>query len=164
MQNHNSIYSCNLHIVYLILFFLGYSDSRKRKHKSKQEKLWEDNPELYGIRRSNRPRVDPKPPKLESQVGHKRKLSKKHGAGKVKRRKFSTGDDSSDEENSRFDFMNFLHGFLYATSQTFFCFLVIFLETFDKEMPLLVIKKQKVKMMAISYLIMVNQTILKIGN
>jgi len=91
-------------------------EKRRRRKQREKEKLWENDPELYGIRRSNRPRYEPRPPKLERQEsssgGHKRKSSnsKSHSPsqGKVKRRKVSSeDDDSSDEEHTRY-FLNFL--------------------------------------------------------
>lgn len=93
--------------LFILLFYLPilsrqYSDIAKRKKEA--EKFWEDDPEFYGIRRSHRPRVEPKPPKLQSQAGSKRgsPSGKKHGAGKAKKRKMSSDEDeTSDEDHSR---------------------------------------------------------------
>lgn len=112
-----------------MIFRISYDFHAKNSWKTKQcfcsdnkgddiEKVWEKDPEMYGIRRSNRkrPSTDSKPPKLVPQVKSSPKKSSSKKAAPVtsssRKRKISTEDDddeesSSEEEVARYIFIYF---------------------------------------------------------
>lgn len=81
--------------------FINYSDS-KSEVDTGIKKLWETDPDLFGIRRSSRQKdvVDSKPPKLQPQVKRSSKPPKK--VTPKKRKLSSDENDSSDEEVTRY--------------------------------------------------------------
>lgn len=91
---------------------MHYFTNSEGEEGQAEKKLYEKDPELYGIRRSNRkrPSTESKPPKLVPQVSKPSKKSsssskKPSAPGSSRKRKLSSDDDddesSSDEEVTR---------------------------------------------------------------
>uniref|UniRef100_A0A3B3HRE7 Chromodomain helicase DNA binding protein 2 n=1 Tax=Oryzias latipes TaxID=8090 RepID=A0A3B3HRE7_ORYLA len=68
---------------------------RKKERLADVKKMWEEHPDVYGVRRSNRSRQEPERLNIGSLSGKKQQLQK----GRKSRKQESSGDEDEDEDD-----------------------------------------------------------------